>query len=336
MKASLFPLILLAAGLLTVSPAPLLAQSDDEVIKMIRSDIAADRQAVVAQGLQLTDQEARGFWPLYHQYRVASDQVADGLVKLIKEYAGCYPNVPQDRATKMLKRLTTLEKQHLATRTSYLKKFGKVLPADKNLRFAQIENRLDLAVRLQLAASVPIVPIEGRLIGGATLAAVPVAGTPGGAVVQTYELTATVAALDKAARRVTLVTSDGIRKTIKAGPEVINFDQIRIGDQLKITATEELVVKMAQPGESADDGGAALVALAPKGAKPGAVMADTVQVTATVQAIDPVKHTATLQFEDGSTKTLPVRSDVNLGKRKVGEKVVIRSTETLAITVEKP
>jgi hypothetical protein len=254
----------------------------------------------------------------------------------MREYASYYPNVPQDLATKMLKQLTSLEKQHLATRTTYLKKFGKVLPADKNLRFSQIENRLDLAVRLKLAASIPIVPIEGRVTGDATVAAVSVVGLPGGAVVQTYELTATVAALDKAARKVTLVTPDGIKKTIKAGPEVINFDQIRIGDQLKITATEELVVKMARPDESADDGVAALVALAPKGAKPGGVMAETVQVTATVQAIDPVKRTATLQFEDGSTKTLPVRSDVNLGIRKVREKVVIRSTETLAITVEKP
>jgi hypothetical protein len=264
------------------------------------------------------------------------DQVADGLVKLLKEYAGYYPNVPQDRAAKMLKQLTSLEKQHLATRTTCLKKFGKVLPADKNLRFAQIENRLDLAVRLKLAASIPIVPIEGQLSLDGSSGTAYTPGVPGGAVVQTYELTATVAALDEAARRVTLVTQDGIKKTIKAGPEVINFDQIRIGDQLKVTATEQLVVKMAGPGESANDGADALVALAPKGAKPGGVMAETTQATAKVTAIDRQKRTATLQFEDGSTSTVPVRSDVDLSKCKVGDQVLFRITETLAITVEKP
>jgi hypothetical protein len=76
--------------------------------------------------------------------------------------------------------------------------------------------------------------------------------------------------------------------------------------------------------------------LAPKGAKPGGVMAETVQVTATVKAIDLAARKATLQFPDGTTKVLPVRQDVNLSARRVGEKVVIRSTETLAITVEKP
>lgn len=45
---------------------------------------------------------------------------------------------------------------------------------------------------------------------------------------------------------------------------------------------------------------------------------------------------AILQFEDGSTRTVAVRPDVDLGKRKVGDRVVIRTTEALAITVRNP
>lgn len=55
MKTFRFPLILVTAGLLTVAPAPLFAQTDDEAIKMLRSDLAANRQAVVALALQLTE-----------------------------------------------------------------------------------------------------------------------------------------------------------------------------------------------------------------------------------------------------------------------------------------
>ena len=65
-------------------------------------------------------------------------------------------------------------------------------------------------------------------------------------------------------------------------------------------------------------------------------MANTVQVTAKVKAIDLKHHKATLQFPDGTTKTFAVRKDVDLTQRQVGEKVFIRSTETLAISVEKP
>ena len=134
----------------------------------------------------------------------------------------------------------------------------------------------------------------------------------------------------------TLVSADGIKKTIKAGPEAINFDQIHVGDRVMVTAAEELVVQMAQPGESTDSKGAALVALAPKGAKPGGVVAETTLVTATLKEIDQSNHTATLEFEDGSTRTFPVRSDVDLKQRKIGEKVTFRVTEMVAITIQKP
>jgi hypothetical protein len=180
------------------------------------------------------------------------------------------------------------------------------------------------------------VPIEGRLSGKASATAVVAEGVPGGGVVATYELTASVAAIDKASRRVTLVDAAGIKKTVIAGPEVINFDQIRVGDQLKITATEELVVSVVGQDEASPDSGAGMVALAPKGAKPGAFMAETKQITARVTAIDTEHHKATLHFEDGSSRVVAVRPDVDLSKRKIGDAVVIRITEAIAIQVAKP
>jgi hypothetical protein len=52
--------------------------------------------------------------------------------------------------------------------------------------------------------------------------------------------------------------------------------------------------------------------------------------------IDLGHHKATLTFADGTTKTVAVRHDVDLTKRKVGEKVVIRKTQAMALSVEKP
>jgi hypothetical protein len=159
-------------------------------------------------------------------------------------------------------------------------------------------------------------------------------GVPGGIFVETHEMTADVTAIDAAKREVTLKTPDGKKTVVKCGPEVVNFDQIHVGDKVKALATEEVAVYMATDAPPAD-GGAAVVALAPKGAKPGAVVASTVQVTATVTAIDLKHHKATLQFADGTTHTVAVRPDVDLTQRKVGEQVVIRTTGVLAISVEK-
>ncbi len=108
-----------------------------------------------------------------------------------------------------------------------------------------------------------------------------------------------------------------------------------MGDLVNATVTEELVVYLDEEGVSSHDKAAAMVALAPKGAKPGGLVAGTTQITGTVTAIDLKKRTATLQFGDGSTKTFPVRDDVDLSQRKVGEHVVFRVTEMIAIFVEK-
>ena len=170
---------------------------------------------------------------------------------------------------------------------------------------------------------------------GANLTAIQ-PGVPGGIMIETHKQTATVTGIDKATRKVTLVTKDGTKLTVKAGPEVANFNQIEVGDQVKATVTEQLVIFARKPGEPAGDGAAAAVTLAPLGAKPGAVMADTVEVTAKVKSIDLKHRKATLLFPDGTSHTFKVRKDVDMTKHSVGDEVVIRTTEAVAISVEKP
>ena len=161
-------------------------------------------------------------------------------------------------------------------------------------------------------------------------------GVPGGTMVTTVEISARVTAIDTSNRKVTLLGPDGKKVTVKLGPEAVNFDQIRVGDLVTATVTEELVVYLDEAGASAPDGSAAMAARAPKGAQPGGLVAETTQATATVMAIDRTSRTATLQFEDGSSKIFAVRDDIDLDQRSVGEKVVFQVTEMIAISVEKP
>jgi hypothetical protein len=160
-------------------------------------------------------------------------------------------------------------------------------------------------------------------------------GVPGGVVVNTVDVSARVTAIDKANRKVTLLGPDGDTFTVKVGPEAVNFDQVKKGDLLKVTVTEEVVIYLEKEGAASSDGGAGVVALAPKGAKPGGLMAKTIQVTGTVVAIDQEKRIVTLRFDDGSFKAFSVRDDIDLSQHKKGERAVFRITEMIAITVEK-
>jgi hypothetical protein len=161
-------------------------------------------------------------------------------------------------------------------------------------------------------------------------------GVPGGVFVNTVEVKAKVTAVDTTKRKLTLLLPDGEETTVKVGPEAANFNQIQTGDLVTATLTEETVVYLDEEGSDTTDGAAAMVALAPKGAQPGGLVAATFQVTARVAAIDATNRTATLRFEDGRTETFPVRADIDLSQRKVGEKVVFLITEMVALSVEKP
>ena len=162
-------------------------------------------------------------------------------------------------------------------------------------------------------------------------------GVPGGVLVNTHEVNAKVVEIDHAKRTATLKDAEkGKTFTVKASPEAVNFDQVNVGDMVNFTLTEELVVYLDEEGASTSEVTSGVVATAPKGAQPGGFIAGTRQVTGTVTAIDLKKRSATLEFKDGRTETFQVRKDVDLTKRKVGDRVVFRLTEKIAISVEKP
>lgn len=181
-------------------------------------------------------------------------------------------------------------------------------------------------------------------------------GIPGGTIIEYIQISAKVIAVDTDHRKLTLQKSNGDELLIKVGPEAVNFNQIKVDDLVKANVTKELVVHLAakQPvsldggavkslgyidtGEvaSTPDGVSGIVALAQKGAQPGGIIAGTVQVTATVTEIDKVNNTVTLSLENGTTKTFPVRDDIDLDQRKIGENVVFHMTEMVAVSVEKP
>lgn len=158
----LLPTRFVLAGFLVTMAASVSASEAEAQIEAARKALKADRQATVAQELKLTEAEGGAFWPVYHQYRAEMDKVGDGIKYLVIEYANLYPTVPEVRAKAMLKQLSDLEQKAASVRATYLKRVAKVLPPGKALLFAQVENRLDLAVRLELAAAIPLVPVEKK------------------------------------------------------------------------------------------------------------------------------------------------------------------------------
>lgn len=158
-------------------------------------------------------------------------------------------------------------------------------------------------------------------------------GVPGGVIANTVEMNARVTAIDHFNREATLMRSDGKEVTVKVGPEAVNFDNIEAGDMVNVTVAEQLVVFVDEENAPRIGGSAAVVAL---GAQAGGLAAETREIVARVSKIDEKNRTVTLSFQDGSTKTLPVRSDIDLSSHKPGEQVVFQITEMVAVDIRKP
>jgi hypothetical protein len=180
-----------------------------------------------------------------------------------------------------------------------------------------------------LAAALPLFAACSTMETGGTTG-------PGAIAVETVEVTATVKAVDRGNRTVTLAGKNGKRVTYKVGKEAINFDQIKVGDRVRVTATETLAVFLRPQGTPASVGEGAAVALVPKGAMPGGIVATTTEVTARVVSVDAASRHVTLQLPDGSKRTVSVNPSIDLAKVAPGNAVTAQVADAVAISVERP
>jgi hypothetical protein len=126
-------------------------------LEILRDTIRANKKALVAANLTLSDQEAAGFWPLYDKYHAELNAVQDRGVKVIADYTAGFATLTDDQAMKLGEEWLSAEEDRVKVRRTYLPQFAKVLPGRKVVRFYQIENKMDAVLRYDLAATIPVV-----------------------------------------------------------------------------------------------------------------------------------------------------------------------------------
>jgi hypothetical protein len=162
------------------------------------------------------------------------------------------------------------------------------------------------------------------------------ADKPGVVVADVVAITATVEAIDQDKRTVTLKGPKGRTVTLKVGPEAKNFDQIKVGDKVKGKFLDSIALFVRKSGTPPDAAEMQAVSVAPRGQLPKAVAVNTVEITAKVEKIDYKKRLITLKGPEGNVKTIKVDPRVKrLAEVKVGDEIVLRHTEAVAIEVVK-
>lgn len=150
-------------------------------------------------------------------------------------------------------------------------------------------------------------------------------------------ITAQVVAIDKVDRTLALRGPKGNVVALEVSHAARNFDQIEIGDMVKVEYYESVALYLGKHGQKPEASAGLVVARSAKGAKPAGVAVESVDVSAAVQAIDRTKRTVTLKGPDGKLVNTKVDKSVKaFDTLKVGDSVHARYTEAIAISVEKP
>jgi Cu/Ag efflux protein CusF len=180
--------------------------------------------------------------------------------------------------------------------------------------------------------------MKRTLIALAVLLAVPVFARAQKPVTQgeAVEVTATIEAIDHDSRRVTLKGKDGDTETIRCGPEVKRFDELKVGDTVTFRYYESIVYAIRKPGQpsSLTKTSGKVETVRGTGTRPGATLSQQETATVTVQAIDANAPSVTVLTEDGRRATFKVEDKKNIKDLKVGDTVEITYTEAVLITVK--
>ena len=129
----------------------------DSDIQLMRSDVQANKNAIIAHTMQFTDAESSAFWPLYRDYARDQQVIGDKRVQLIKDYAKSYDSIDDAKANDLMQRMINIENETSNLRKDYWPKFEKALGAKRAAKFYQVDNRLTLIINVQLASEIPLV-----------------------------------------------------------------------------------------------------------------------------------------------------------------------------------
>lgn len=140
-------------------PVVLAQDKPADNMQILRDKIRADKKLVVATNMDLTESEAKGFWPIYEQYQNDLQKINQRMANLLESYADDFRNksLTDDKAKKLINEALAIDQAEANLKSTYAPKLSKVLPVRKVLRYLQIENKIRAVVKYDIASGVPLV-----------------------------------------------------------------------------------------------------------------------------------------------------------------------------------
>ncbi len=130
--------------------------------ELLRSDVRAQKVAILTEVMGFTEAEDAKFWPIYREYDGEMAKLGDQRMALITDYANEYATLTDAAADRLASRALALEAQRQALRGKCYEKVKAALSPRTAMRFLQVEHQLQLLIDLQIAAALPVAPADTK------------------------------------------------------------------------------------------------------------------------------------------------------------------------------
>jgi len=149
--------------------------------------------------------------------------------------------------------------------------------------------------------------------------------------------TATIEAIDKPNRVVTLKGAGGNSVDVKAPDQMEGFNSLRVGDEVTATYYDAVVVHVRKPGETAPAStGEASTSVRRKQLTPGSETRRERTFTVTIEAVDPKVPSVRVKGPQGRVLTMAVSDPKQLQNLTPGDTVDLTYYESLLVKVGRP
>lgn len=146
------------AGVMACAVPVVAQEMSDTNMEILKQKLKADKKLLVAGNMDLSDADAKKFWPIYDAYQNDLQQLNQKLGQTIKDYADAFNkgSLPDNTAKKLLNDALSVEEQETKLKRTYADKLEKVLPYSKVARYIQIENKIRALIKMELAQQIPL------------------------------------------------------------------------------------------------------------------------------------------------------------------------------------
>jgi hypothetical protein len=129
----------------------------DQDLNLFRKDVRSLKKQIIALNMNLTDDEAVKFWPVYDKYTTELTTLYDRKYALLESYAANYDTLTSEQADNYITGRAEVEEAAMKLRLKYYPLFRQVLSSKSAARFFQMDWRLGLIMELQLASQTPLI-----------------------------------------------------------------------------------------------------------------------------------------------------------------------------------